>query len=80
MLSLKITILASFIWKIDKNLRNWWFWLQKSSKFEENLIIDIYSLVPQIDHPVALCGGAACALEPKPESCLTLLDKTIAGL
>ena len=31
--------------------------MQKSSKFEENSKINIYSLVPQIDHPVALWGG-----------------------
>ena len=28
--------------------------MQKSSKFEENAKINNYSLVPQIDHPVAL--------------------------
>ena len=28
---------------------------KKLSKFEENSKIYIYSLVPQIDHPVALC-------------------------
>ena len=37
-------------------VKNWGFWLQKSSKFEENSKINIYSLVPQIDHPVALCN------------------------
>ena len=31
------------------------FWLQKSSKFEENSKTYNYSSVPQIDHPVALC-------------------------
>ena len=31
------------------------FGCKKSSKFEENSKINIYSLVPQIDHPVALC-------------------------
>ena len=31
------------------------FGCKKSSKFEENPIINIYSLVPQIDHPAALC-------------------------
>ena len=30
------------------------FCCKKSSKFEENSKITIYSLVPQIDHPVAL--------------------------
>ena len=40
--------------KIAKNSQNLWFWLKKSSKFEENSMINIYSLVPQIDHPVAL--------------------------
>ena len=29
--------------------------MKKSSIFEENPIINFYSLVPQIDHPVALC-------------------------
>ena len=28
---------------------------KKLSKFEENSKIKMYSLVPQIDHPVALC-------------------------
>ena len=33
----------------------WFGGKKKSSKFEENSKINIYSLVPQIDHPVALC-------------------------
>ena len=44
----KITILAIFIRKIVQNS-------QKSSKFEENSKINNYSLVPQIDHHIALC-------------------------
>ena len=47
--------MAIFIRQIVKNSQNWWFWLQKSSKFEENSKIIIQSLVPQIDHPIALC-------------------------
>ena len=31
------------------------FGCKKSLKFEENPKINIYSLVPEIDHPVALC-------------------------
>ena len=33
------------------------FGCKKSLKFEENPKINIYSLVPQIDHPVALWKG-----------------------
>ena len=33
------------------------FGCKKSSKFEENSKINIYSLVPQIDHSVALCSS-----------------------
>ena len=35
------------------------FGYKKSSKFEGNSMINSFSLVPQIDHPVALC---LCAL------------------
>ena len=44
-----------FIRKLVKNSQNWGFWLQKSSKFDENSKFNNYSLVPQIDRPVALC-------------------------
>ena len=33
------------------------FSCKKSSKFEENSMINIYFLVPKIDYPVALCIG-----------------------
>ena len=33
------------------------FGCKNSSKYEENSKINIYSLVLQIDHPVALCNG-----------------------
>ena len=47
-----------FIRKIVKKSQNWWFCgCKKSSQFEENSKINIYSLALQIDHPVALCVG-----------------------
>ena len=49
--------MAIFIRKIVRNSQNWWFCQQKSSKFEENSKINNYSLVPQIEHPVAQCAG-----------------------
>ena len=49
--------MENFCRKIVKNTQNWWFGCKKSSIFEENLKINIYSLVSQIDHPVALCKG-----------------------
>ena len=52
----KITILAIFIRKIVKNSKIGGFGCRKSSKFEENSMTNTFSLVPQINHPVALCA------------------------
>ena len=56
----KITILAFFIRKKVKNSKIGGFGCKKSSNFEENSMIYTYSLVPKIDHPVALCAGEFC--------------------
>ena len=48
--------MSIFIRKMVRNSKIGGFGGKKSSKFEEIPIINIYSLlVPQIDHPVALC-------------------------
>ena len=49
--------MANFSRKIVKIHKIGGFGCKKSSKFEENSMINIYSLVPQIDLPVALCNG-----------------------
>ena len=54
-ISLKICILAFLFAKYSKMLKIVGFCCNNSSKFEENSKINIYSLVSQIDHPVALC-------------------------
>jgi len=46
----------SLLEKLSKILKIGDFGCKKSSKFEENSKINNYSLVPQIDHPVALCS------------------------
>ena len=54
MLSLKITILAIFYFKkFSKIYKIGDFGFKNSSKFEKKYsVIDIYCLVPKIDHPV----------------------------
>ena len=42
--------------KQPKNHKIGGFGCKKSSKFEENSKMNIYSLVPHIDYPVALCS------------------------
>ena len=57
--------MAIFTRKIVKKLQNWWFWQQKSSKFEENSEKNNCSFVPQNDLFVALCFGGASRLNKK---------------
>ena len=43
--------------KWSKIHKHWWFWLQNIIKIRRKFKNIFHSLVPQINHPVALCHG-----------------------
>ena len=56
-LSLKIHPFGHFFLKNSQKFTKFVILVAKISKIEENSKNNIYYLVPQIDHPVALCRG-----------------------